>query len=390
MAEVVRAAAPPQSALDAPESPALETWRRFTRHRVGVVALGVVLVLFALSFLGRFLVASDPFVQHRDAAYWPPQRVRVIDAEGRLTRPFVYGFERALHPETFQWEYAVDESNVTELALFARGPVYRVLWLFDWDVHLVGTVDGAPVFFLGTDRFGRDLLARLLWGGMVSLSVPVLAVAITVLLGTLIGAVSGYFGGWVDNLIQRVIEVLASFPRLPLWMALAAVIPPEFQGVALYAGMAVILAIIGWGRLARQVRGKVLQLRQMEYVVGARGARRVAVAGHRQVHRAQRLQPHHRDGHPVRARVPAGGEQPELPGHRPDAAADQLGRAAVRRPEGARGAAVPVAADPRPVHLRRHAGLQLRRRRRPRRLRNPPPLTSIPRHAVRTFVGVEA
>ena len=270
MAELVRAAAPPQAALDAPESPALETWRRFTRHRVGVVALVVVLVLFALSFLGRFLVASDPFVQHRDAAYWPPQRVRIIDAEGRLTRPFVYGFERALHPETFQWEYAVDESNVTELALFARGPVYRVLWLFDWDVHLVGTTDGSPVFFLGTDRFGRDLLARLLWGGMVSLSVPVLAVAITVLLGTLIGAVSGYFGGWVDNLIQRVIEVLASFPRLPLWMALAAVIPPEFQGVALYAGMAVILAIIGWGRLARQVRGKVLQLRQMEYVVGAR------------------------------------------------------------------------------------------------------------------------
>ena len=270
VAERAQAAVPPQGAPDVPESPALETWRRFTRHRVGVVALGVVLVLFALSFLGRFLVASDPFVQHRDAAYWPPQRVRIIDAEGRLTRPFVYGFERALHPETFQWEYAVDESNVTELALFARGPVYRVLWLFDWDVHLVGTVDGAPVFFLGTDRFGRDLLARLLWGGMVSLSVPVLAVAITVLLGTLIGAMSGYFGGWVDNLIQRVIEVLASFPRLPLWMALAAVIPPEFQGVALYAGMAVILAIIGWGRLARQVRGKVLQLRQMEYVVGAR------------------------------------------------------------------------------------------------------------------------
>ena len=130
----------------------------------------------------------------------------------------MYGFERRLHPETFQWEYAVDESQVSELALFARGPVYRVLWLFDWDVHLIGTVDGSPVFFLGTDRFGRDLLARLLWGGMVSLSVPVLAVAITVMLGTLIGAVSGYFGGWVDNLIQRVIEVLASFPRLPLWM----------------------------------------------------------------------------------------------------------------------------------------------------------------------------
>ena len=129
--------------------PPLETWRRFTRHRVGVVALGVVLVLFALAFLGRFLVAGDPFVQHRDAAYCPPQRVRIIDAEGRLTRPFVYGFERRLHPETFQWEYAVDESQVSELALFARGPVYRVLWLFDWDVHLIGTVDGSPVFFLG-------------------------------------------------------------------------------------------------------------------------------------------------------------------------------------------------------------------------------------------------
>ena len=268
-------------ALDAPESPARETWRRFTRHRVGVVALGVVLALFALSFLGRFLIASDPFAQNRDAAYWPPQRVRLIDAEGRLTRPFVYGFDRRLHPETFQWEYSVDQSKVTVLALFARGPVYRVLWLFDWDVHLIGTVDGSPVFFLGTDRFGRDLLARLLWGGMVSLSVPVLAVAITVLIGTFIGAVSGYFGGWVDNLIQRLIEVLASFPRLPLWMALAAVIPPEFQGVALYAGMAVILAIIGWGRLARQVRGKVLQLRQMEYVVGARalGASAARVIG---------------------------------------------------------------------------------------------------------------
>ena len=270
MAEIAQAPAPPTDALDAPESPARETWRRFTRHRVGVVALGVVLVLFALSFLGRFLIATDPFVQHRDAAYWPPQRVRLIDADGRLTRPFVYGFDRRLHPETFQWEYAVDQSRVTVLALFARGPVYRVLWLFDWDVHLIGTVDGSPVFFLGTDRFGRDLLARLLWGGMISLSVPVLAVAITVMLGTLIGAVSGYFGGWVDNLIQRMIEVLASFPRLPLWMALAAVIPPEYQGVALYAVMAVILAIIGWGRLARQVRGKVLQLRQMEYVVGAR------------------------------------------------------------------------------------------------------------------------
>jgi peptide/nickel transport system permease protein len=246
-----------------------EVWGRFTRHRLALISFYILLLLYVACFLGEALVAASPTEQHSDLSYIPPQQIRIFDDRG-LTGPFVRSVTRQLNQQTFQWEYAEDPNTKIPLGLFVKGPEYRFLGLIPTDRHLIGSTDGTTVYLLGSDQFGRDLLTRILTGGRLSLTIPVAAVLITMVLGTLIGSVSGYFCGWVDGVIQRVLEVLSGFPRLALWMALAAVIPLGSNGATTYAAMAAILAVIGWGQLARQVRGRVLQLRSAEYVFAAR------------------------------------------------------------------------------------------------------------------------
>jgi peptide/nickel transport system permease protein len=194
--------------------------------------------------------------------------------EGALRPPFVYPLVVERDPVTFRRFYAEDRSRVLPLRLFVRGDRYRLFGLWTADRHLFG-VEGGHWFPLGTDRFGRDLLSRTLVGAQVSLTVGIIGILISFSIGIVVGGVSGYYGGWVDNAIQRLLEVLLSFPRLPLLLALATVIPPAWPSTYVYLGIVAVLALIGWAGLARVVRGQVLAAREVEYVQAAQalGAR---------------------------------------------------------------------------------------------------------------------
>ncbi|MFW6060507.1 MAG: ABC transporter permease [Phycisphaeraceae bacterium] len=245
-------------------------WRKFRKHRLAVWAGAVVLVLYGVAAVCEFL-APYP-LEHVDTryAYAPPQRVQVFDREGGLRWPFVYGLEAQRHPETRRKTYREDTSRVYPIELLARGEPYMFWGLFETDIHLLGVAgDDATLFLLGTDSMGRDLFSRILYGARISLTIGLVGVFISFILGLVIGAISGFYSGWIDNLIQRGIEVLRSFPSIPLWMALAAALPQTWSPLQVYFGITVVLSFLGWTGLARQVRGKILSLREEDYAVAA-------------------------------------------------------------------------------------------------------------------------
>jgi len=245
-------------------------WWKFRKHRLAVVAAMAVLVLYFVAVFCEFL-APYP-LERRDVAnaYAPPQRVHFVAADGLHLRPFVYGLACKRHPETLRKVYVEDRSRVYPVRLFVRGEPYRLWGLFETDVHLLGVEGGGTLYLLGADALGRDMLSRILYGSRISLTIGLIGVSMSFVLGLTIGGVSGYFGGWIDNAIQRFIEVLRSFPSIPLWMALSAALPAHWSPLQTYLGITVVLSFIGWTGLARQVRGKILSLREEDFATAAR------------------------------------------------------------------------------------------------------------------------
>ena len=243
-------------------------WRRFRKNRIGMVG-GVVVGLFLLAAVFASFLANMS-IREQSAAHVlaPPQRVHLFD-DGRPSRPFIYNLDKHRDRETLALSYTEDTSRKYYLRFFVRGFSYRFLWVIPTDLHLFGVEEGGRLSLLGTDTLGRDLYSRLLIGGQVSLSVPFVGVGLSMLIGTILGVISGYFGGRVDHYIQRSIEILLSFPSLPLWMALAAAMPVTMASTTRYVLIVVILSLISWGALARVVRGKVLQYRGEDYVAAA-------------------------------------------------------------------------------------------------------------------------
>ena len=261
---------------DAPEAAALNTasqWqlmgRKFRKHRLAVWSGWVVLALYAVAALGELVAPYSLDGEHLEYMYAPPQRLRWIGDDGVHVWPFVYGLEGMRHPETLRTVYAEDHSRMYPVQLFVRGEPYEFWGLFHTDVHLFGVEQGGTLFLLGTDAVGRDMLTRIIYGSRISLTVGLIGVALSFTFGLLIGATSGYYGGWVDNLIQRLIEVLRSFPSIPLWMALSASLPSDWSPLKVYFGITVVLSFLGWTGLARVVRGKILSLREEDYAVAA-------------------------------------------------------------------------------------------------------------------------
>lgn len=255
-------------------------WWRFKRHKIAVVAGAILLASYMTIIVTEFLAPYALQTRNNKFIYAPPQMVRLFD-EGQFVGPFVYGMRFQLNMETLQREYVTDRSDVQRLRFFCLGDPYKFWGLFPGRLHLVCPAEGGTLFLLGTDRLGRDMASRLLYGGRISLTVGLVGITISFLLGITIGGIAGYFGGWVDNVIQRLIEILRSLPELPLWMALSAALPVTWSPILVYLGITVILGLLDWPGLARAVRSKLLSLREEDFCAAARlmGARPRRIIG---------------------------------------------------------------------------------------------------------------
>jgi peptide/nickel transport system permease protein len=245
--------------------------RRFMKHKLAVVSTVIVVLLYTVAIFCEFLAPYELSHRFNQNVYQPPQRIRLF-RDGKLVRPHVLGYDVEIDLANFRRVYTVDKEAVIPLKLFVRGDSYKFWGTFETDLHLLGTETGDPAFVLGTDRLGRDVLSRIIYGSRISLSVGLIGLFLSFVLGLVIGGASGYLGGVVDEVIQRLVEVLRSFPRLPLWMALAAAMPLRWSPIRIYFGITVVLSLIGWTGLARAVRGKLLALREEDYVMAARVA----------------------------------------------------------------------------------------------------------------------
>lgn len=248
-------------------------WRRFLRNRLAVAASFVLLLLYLMVALAEFITPYDHLLSNEDFVARAPQLPRFRDAAGQFhLRPFVYGTTTELDTYNLDWVHKDDTSQMFPLKLFVKGDPYKLLGLFPSDRHLYGVDEPGTVFLLGTDRLGRDLFSRIVFGGRISLTVGLIGVSLTILFGSVMGTISGYFGGPVDTVIQRFIELLMSFPSIALWAALAAAMPPDITIVTRFFLISIILSLIGWTSLARQVRAKVLAFREMEFSSAATAA----------------------------------------------------------------------------------------------------------------------
>jgi peptide/nickel transport system permease protein len=248
------------------------TWWRFCKHRVAV-ASGLLVMGFYLVVLGAdFLAYANPNVSEAQRSLMPPQPIHWF--EGWRFRPHVYAVKGARDPLTFKRVYRVDPGERIPVRLFTEGFEYRFLGLIPMTRHLIG-VDGGrdagqTIFLLGTDLQGRDLWSRLMYGTRISLTIGLVGVTMSLVLGVVLGGLSGFYGGIADTVIQRVIEILRSIPTIPLWMGLAAALPRDWSILQIYFAITIIISLLGWTELARVVRGRFLALREEDFVVSAR------------------------------------------------------------------------------------------------------------------------
>jgi peptide/nickel transport system permease protein len=246
-------------------------WWKFRRHRLSMIALPVLSLLYLMAAFCEFVAPYGPQDRFSDFHKTPPHRVHLMAPGEGLQRPFVYGLVSEMNPETYRITFVEDRADRHVLRFFAPGAEYKLWGLIPSRIHLF-QAEGGYVFLFGTDPLNRDLFSRVAYGARISLSIGLVGVFLTFILGIIIGGVSGFFGGVVDNVIQRTIDLLVSIPNLPLWMALSAAVPRNWSVVQTYLAITVLFSIINWTGLARVVRGKLLALREEDFAVAARVA----------------------------------------------------------------------------------------------------------------------
>ncbi len=244
-------------------------WWRFRRHRVALISAIVIVLSYASILVTEFLAPYDLHSRHINHIYAPPQSLHLFH-DGAFIGPFVYPLIYSLNMENLKREYRTDTTRPQPIRFFCRGDDYRFWGLWRGDVHVVCPPKDGTLFLFGTDRLGRDMASRLLYGGRISLTVGLIGITISFTLGIFLGGLAGYFGGWIDSTIQRVIEILRSLPELPLWMALSAALPVSWSPILVYLAITVILGLLDWPGLARAVRSKLLSLREEDFCTAAR------------------------------------------------------------------------------------------------------------------------
>ena len=280
----------PQVAIDLHEVESLSQWQliraRFARHRMAMIAMRVLIIIVVVALGCEFFAPVPSTWRNPPYTYCPPQLPAFSMAHGLYTRALI----RYTDPETFQRTYHVDSEHIIPLGFLVTGEPYRLFGLIPCETHFFGVDREAwreaypdeaapPWYFLGADRYGHDLFSRIIYGARISLFIGIVAIAITFVLGVTIGGISGYVGGRTDIVIQRGIEIINGFPSLPLWLALAAAMPGDWSPLGIYFAITVVLSLLGWTGLARQVRGKILALREEDYVTAAY----LVGAGHRRI-----------------------------------------------------------------------------------------------------------
>lgn len=246
-------------------------WLKFRRNKLAVISGWVVLVVYLAVLFADFLSPYPIAEKNQDYVNAPPMVVRFVH-EGRLTRPFVYGYKQEIDRKTYLRHYTPDPSKRYVIRFLVHRGEYDFYGLFRTSLRLFGVDEGGAIFLLGTDRFGQDMYSRILAGARVTLTAGLLGVVISLVLGSVLGTLSGFYGGTVDMILQRIIEFLRSFPQIPLWLTLAAALPPTWSSIRIYFGIVTILAFLGWTGLAREVRGKVLTMRGLEYTMAAKAS----------------------------------------------------------------------------------------------------------------------
>lgn len=246
------------------------TWLRFKRHRLALISLFIIILFYSIAIFADFLASNDPHATDARRSYIPPQGIHLFDGTG--FNPHVSGLKGVRDMKTFKLIYTPDPARKLKVSLFEHGYGYNLFGLIPTDIHLLGVEGGQPVdglFLLGTDQLGRDLFSRLMVATRISLSIGLASVGLSLVLGVLLGGISGLYGGWVDLGIQRVIEVIRSIPTIPLWMGIAAALPNTWTVVQVYFAITLIISLIGWTELARVVRGRFLALREEDFVIAA-------------------------------------------------------------------------------------------------------------------------
>ena len=244
-------------------------WWQFRKHRIAYWCGVFLIAIYASIFVSEFLAPYNQQTRNTDFLYAPPQAVHMFH-DGSFVGPFVYGRTQVLDMETLRRVYTDDPAKVQPLRFFCSGDAYNFWGVIPATLHFVCPAKDGQMFLLGTDRLGRDVLSRTIYGARISLTIGILGVTMSFILGIVIGGLAGYHGGWFDAITQRIIEVLQSIPSIPLWMALAAIIPVTWSPILVYMGITVILGLLDWTGLARAVRSKLLALREEDYVLAAR------------------------------------------------------------------------------------------------------------------------
>ena len=284
---------PKDDALDLPQEPlepvAAESKRaiasqwqlmrwKFRKHRLAVISLWILALLYVVAIGAEFLAPSDPEKVAERYKYLAPQGLNFTDQNGNFSlRPGVYGLASTRNPETLRVSYTADKTKWYPVYLFPKGDEYKMWGFIPLERHLFGlgpeaATAQAPLFLLGSDRLGRDMLSRIIYGTRISLSIGLISVIVSLIFGIALGGVSGYYGGGVDNAVQRVIEFIRSLPQIPIWLAIAAALPGGWSSIRIFFIITLILSLLSWTGLARVVRGRFLSLREEDFVMAARFA----------------------------------------------------------------------------------------------------------------------